>query len=167
MPWIDEGDGARSFFDVGRGIETVPPVIRDVPQISEDPYDALDDTGNFQYFIPVKPWKPEFPKGWWDPGTRPMPSPKRPQMPIPEVDPGFWQSPKPAPAAPVPITPENLIPPVEPKTWWDRITPGEGTTPGETFEKLPDLSVDVPKVDLGLAGMLPMLMVMMLLKDKE
>lgn len=193
MPWIDEGGGFRSFYDVDKGLETKSPIIDFQPEKTNDSYDELDDFGNEtnertvpREPFPYDPWsispiEPKTFKGWWEPGTVP-------EAVIPPAQPyDPWKAPMPAPAVPE-DSPQGLEPPVEPKTWWDKITPGAGETPGETFEglKLPDVELPkleapelpkielpevkvpkLPKVDFGITEMVPLIVIGLLSRDRE
>ncbi len=152
----------RSFFDVPKGIETVPPIIVDKPMVTIDPYDELDDFGNYNPVPPgVDPGyqfpRPPFKRGDPTEPTHRYSPPKLAPSPLPFEPPVFIQ-----PAQPGPITPENFDAPIEPETFWDKVTPGESETPGEFLEQIkPFGSV------FNLAGMLPLLLVSMLTKERE
>lgn len=91
----------------------------------------------------------------------------------------FPYDPTPRAAEPKAATPENTIPPG--KTFWDKITPGGSTTPGEMFGDISPSDVIKPfmpwtglaaegientgKATRGIAGALPLFVLLMAMKD--
>jgi hypothetical protein len=168
----DPGEGGHGFW-----VNPVQPIIPFNITVEEnvDPFDELDDQGNEPKWprVPGREEPPPFrfeQKPWLPPEGAPDPLyPEDESVP-------FWMKPLPvfpAPAVPEPATPENLIPP-DAGNLWDKLTPGDSTQPGQVIPEIPKWIMPPEEEQRwggglfgfgDIAGMLPMIMIMMIAKD--